>query len=168
METTPCAYQEVIGVGGGNSAGQAAVFLSKHAKHVHMLVRGQQLAQDVAALAIQMRTRRRGALLGLVPGPMRRRLAQRRMYAREWINFATVTVALEEHWRAAGVRPCGRPRLRSANRPAGRVTACFPVTIRFFHPQAVERLRRRWPRILLLPASITQQYLPPMKAQPSS
>lgn len=35
-------------VGGGNSAGQAAVFLSGHATHVHVLVRGDGLANSMS------------------------------------------------------------------------------------------------------------------------
>ncbi len=41
MEGQICSGQEVVIVGGGNSAGQAAVFLSRTARHVHMLVRSQ-------------------------------------------------------------------------------------------------------------------------------
>jgi thioredoxin reductase (NADPH) len=41
MEGQICAGQDVVIVGGGNSAGQAAVFLSRTARHVHMLVRGK-------------------------------------------------------------------------------------------------------------------------------
>lgn len=43
MEAQLCANAEVVVVGGGNSAGQAAVFLSRHAAHVHVLVRGEGL-----------------------------------------------------------------------------------------------------------------------------
>ena len=39
MEAQVCDGEEVIIVGGGNSAGQAAVFLSGSARHVHVLVR---------------------------------------------------------------------------------------------------------------------------------
>ena len=41
MEAQLCRGEEVVVVGGGNSAGQAAVFLAQTAKRVHMLVRGQ-------------------------------------------------------------------------------------------------------------------------------
>src|SRR6202051_5378833 len=44
MEPVLCRENEVIVVGGGNSAGQAAVFLSGIAKHVHHIVRGKSLA----------------------------------------------------------------------------------------------------------------------------
>src|SRR5262249_24666984 len=39
VESQFCEGDEIIVVGGGNSAGQAAVFLSRTARHVHMLVR---------------------------------------------------------------------------------------------------------------------------------
>jgi thioredoxin reductase (NADPH) len=44
MESQLCAGDEVAVVGGGNSAGQAAVFLPETAKHVHLLVRKDGLA----------------------------------------------------------------------------------------------------------------------------
>jgi thioredoxin reductase (NADPH) len=43
MEAKLCRGEEVIVVGGGNSAGQAAVQLSRTARHVHLLVRGRDL-----------------------------------------------------------------------------------------------------------------------------
>ena len=47
-----CAQTEVALVGGGNSAGQAAVFLSQHAAKVHMLVRGPSLAASMSRYLI--------------------------------------------------------------------------------------------------------------------
>src|SRR2546427_12315075 len=44
IEAKTCAGQEVALVGGGNSAGQAAGFLARHAVKVWMLVRGPGLA----------------------------------------------------------------------------------------------------------------------------
>jgi thioredoxin reductase (NADPH) len=41
IESQICGANEVAVVGGGNSAGQAAVFLSQTAQHVHMLVRSE-------------------------------------------------------------------------------------------------------------------------------
>jgi thioredoxin reductase (NADPH) len=43
----------VVVVGGGNSAGQAAVFLSGLARHVHILVRGAGLAETMSDYLIQ-------------------------------------------------------------------------------------------------------------------
>ncbi len=48
MEGELCSNEEIIIVGGGNSAGQAAVFLSKYAKHVHIFVRGKTLADSMS------------------------------------------------------------------------------------------------------------------------
>jgi thioredoxin reductase (NADPH) len=53
MEATLCARKEVIVVGGGNSAGQAAVFLAAHASHVHVMVRGEGLAASMSHYLIQ-------------------------------------------------------------------------------------------------------------------
>jgi thioredoxin reductase (NADPH) len=47
-----CAGQEVILVGGGNSAGQAAVFLAGHASKVWMLVRSKGLAASMSRYLI--------------------------------------------------------------------------------------------------------------------
>jgi thioredoxin reductase (NADPH) len=51
MEAQLCLSEEVIVVGGGNSAGQAAVFLAQTARRVHMLVRGEGLAGHHVALS---------------------------------------------------------------------------------------------------------------------
>ncbi|MEW6452695.1 MAG: FAD-dependent oxidoreductase [Pseudomonadota bacterium] len=53
MEANLCAGEEVIVVGGGNSAGQAAVFLSRTVKHVHILVRANGLAATMSDYLIQ-------------------------------------------------------------------------------------------------------------------
>ena len=51
MESQLCEQEEIIVVGGGNSAGQAAVFLAQTARKVHMLVRSNHLGrQHVAVL----------------------------------------------------------------------------------------------------------------------
>jgi thioredoxin reductase (NADPH) len=53
IEAQMCGEEEVIVVGGGNSAGQAAVFLSETAKHVHMLVRSNGLADSMSRYLIR-------------------------------------------------------------------------------------------------------------------
>jgi thioredoxin reductase (NADPH) len=53
MEATFCVNEDVVVVGGGNSAGQAAVFLSRHARHVHIVVRGAGLADSMSHYLIQ-------------------------------------------------------------------------------------------------------------------
>jgi len=52
LEAKMCADSEVVLVGGGNSAGQAAVFLSAHASRVHMLIRGPGLAASMSRYLI--------------------------------------------------------------------------------------------------------------------
>ena len=53
MEGQLCANEEVVVVGGGNSAGQAAVFLSRIARHVHILVRSDGLAATMSDYLVQ-------------------------------------------------------------------------------------------------------------------
>jgi thioredoxin reductase (NADPH) len=53
MEAALCQGQEVVIVGGGNSAGQAAVFLSRQVGHVHILVRKEGLAATMSDYLIQ-------------------------------------------------------------------------------------------------------------------
>jgi thioredoxin reductase (NADPH) len=53
MEAQLCRGEEVVVVGGGNSAGQAAVFLAQTAKCVHMLVRGSGLAESMSRYLIR-------------------------------------------------------------------------------------------------------------------
>ena len=48
MESLLCRDNEVIVVGGGNSAGQAAMFLSGIAKHVYHIIRGESLATSMS------------------------------------------------------------------------------------------------------------------------
>jgi thioredoxin reductase (NADPH) len=48
MESVLCRDREVIVVGGGNSAGQASLFLSGIAKHVYHLVRGPSFAETMS------------------------------------------------------------------------------------------------------------------------
>ncbi|MGH9870046.1 MAG: FAD-dependent oxidoreductase [Candidatus Polarisedimenticolia bacterium] len=53
LEAILCRGQDAIVVGGGNSAGQAAVFLSGVGRHVTMLVRGPGLAQSMSRYLIR-------------------------------------------------------------------------------------------------------------------
>jgi thioredoxin reductase (NADPH) len=53
VEAQICGDAEVIVVGGGNSAGQAAVFLAESAKRVHMLVRSGGLAETMSRYLIR-------------------------------------------------------------------------------------------------------------------
>jgi thioredoxin reductase (NADPH) len=53
MEAQLCRGEEAVVVGGGNSAGQAAVFLAQTAKRVHMLVRAKGLAETMSRYLIR-------------------------------------------------------------------------------------------------------------------
>jgi thioredoxin reductase (NADPH) len=53
LEATLCAAEDVVVVGGGNSAGQAAVFLAGSRRHVHMLVRSDGLAESMSQYLIR-------------------------------------------------------------------------------------------------------------------
>ena len=48
MEARLCRGEEVVVVGGGNSAGQAIVFLADQAKQVHVLLRGRDLGAKMS------------------------------------------------------------------------------------------------------------------------
>ncbi len=52
MEALLCRDREIVVVGGGNSAGQASVFLSGVAKHVHHVVRGPSLQSSMSQYLI--------------------------------------------------------------------------------------------------------------------
>jgi len=53
IEAQLCIGQEVVVVGAGNSAGQAAVYLSRTARHVHILARGAGLAESMSDYLVQ-------------------------------------------------------------------------------------------------------------------
>lgn len=53
MEAAFCANEELVIVGGGNSAGQAAVFLAGFARHVHIVIRGDGLAASMSNYLIR-------------------------------------------------------------------------------------------------------------------
>src|SRR5580692_3108020 len=52
MEAQLCDSDEVIVVGGGNSAGQAAVFLTQSSSKVHLLVRSRKLSESMSQYLI--------------------------------------------------------------------------------------------------------------------
>ena len=53
MEAQLCRGEEVVVVGGGNSAGQAAVYLAQTARRVHILVRSSGLAESMSRYLIR-------------------------------------------------------------------------------------------------------------------
>ncbi len=53
MEAQLCVGEDVVVVGGGNSAGQAAVFLASTARRVHMVVRGPDLSETMSRYLVR-------------------------------------------------------------------------------------------------------------------
>src|ERR1700754_5060913 len=53
IEARLCANQDIVLVGGGNSAGQAAVFLSGHARKIYMIIRGGGLGASMSRYLIE-------------------------------------------------------------------------------------------------------------------
>lgn len=53
MEAQLCGGQEIAVVGGANSAGQAAMYLAHTARHVHVIVRGPDLAATMSDYLVQ-------------------------------------------------------------------------------------------------------------------
>jgi thioredoxin reductase (NADPH) len=53
MEAEACAGRPVVIVGGGNSAGQAALFLARNSSHVHVVIRGDTLATSMSEYLIE-------------------------------------------------------------------------------------------------------------------
>jgi thioredoxin reductase (NADPH) len=53
MEARFCGNTEAVVIGGGNSAGQAAMYLSRAAAHVHLVVRSGSLAASMSSYLMQ-------------------------------------------------------------------------------------------------------------------
>ena len=53
IEARLCRKEPVLLIGGGNSAGQAVVFLASHAEHVHMFIRGASLEHSMSHYLIE-------------------------------------------------------------------------------------------------------------------
>lgn len=48
MEARLCTGDAAVVIGGGNSAGQATVYLARHARHVHLVIRGADLGKSMS------------------------------------------------------------------------------------------------------------------------
>ena len=65
MESQLCGGDQVVVIGGGNSAGQAAIFLAETAQKVYMLVRGKTLSETMSRYLTQRITTHPGIELHL-------------------------------------------------------------------------------------------------------
>lgn len=99
MEGQLCTNEEVIVVGGGNSAGQAAMFLSRIAAHVHILVRGTGLAATMSDYLVQ----------------------RIRQSVRISLHTETEIVAFDGNDRLRGVSWIHRPSGKQETRPVANV-----------------------------------------------
>lgn len=80
LEARSCQGGDVVIIGGGNSAGQAAMHLSRHATHVYVVVRGDGLSATMSSYLSQ-RVYRRSGRIGL--RDLRARRVRRRGHPRE-------------------------------------------------------------------------------------
>ena len=119
IEARLCAEQEVVLVGGGNSAGQAAVFLSGHARKVYMMIRGGGLGASMSRYLIE------------------------RIEATPNIEllFNTEVVALEGT-RTARSSACAGAAAWAAKQSTHRHPQCVPVRRRRSRHRLARRLRR--------------------------
>ena len=76
-EARAMSGKDVFVVGGGNSAGQAAIYLSRYARQVTILVRRSSLAETMSSLP-DHRDRQRAQHRGADPGVNRRRIRHQR------------------------------------------------------------------------------------------
>ena len=107
MEAQLCTDEEVIVVGGGNSAGQAAVFLAGTVRHVHILVRAAGLADSMSRYLI--RRIEENPKITLRPHTeIEALLGESELQAVRWRNHLTretETRAIRHVFSMAGARP---------------------------------------------------------------
>jgi thioredoxin reductase (NADPH) len=94
VEARRCAGQEVAIVGGGNSAGQAAVYLSGIASKVYMLVRGEGLAESMSQYLIERIAA--SANIELIPHAQLTALEGAKQSGLESVRWRTRDSAVEE------------------------------------------------------------------------
>ena len=140
LEGRLCREQDVVVVGGGNSAGQAAVFLSGHARRVFVLVRAPDLGATMSRYLIRriegtpnIELRTRTQVVALEGGQHLERMrwrddrsgAEEVREARHLFLFIGAQPERRLGRRAAGARPRrlpqDRPRPRGRGPRAGRL-----------------------------------------------
>ena len=87
-EAPLCRAAEVVVVGGGNSAGQAAVFLSGIARKVYLVIRGDNLYKDMSSYLVR-RIEQTSNIEVLLNATVRRMLGDRHLNAVEIVNHKT-------------------------------------------------------------------------------
>jgi thioredoxin reductase (NADPH) len=87
-EAPLCRSAEVVVVGGGNSAGQAAVFLAGIARKVYLVIRGDNLYQDMSSY-LARRIEQTPNIELLLNATVRRMLGDRHLNAVEIVNNRT-------------------------------------------------------------------------------
>ncbi len=107
IEAQRCGAEEIIVVGGGNSAGQAATFLARVSRHVHMLIRGPDLAESMSRYLVRrieetpnITLRRRTQVVALEGGEHLEKVTWRDDVAGE-----TKTVRVRHVFTMAGAKP---------------------------------------------------------------
>jgi len=88
IESQLCRDEEVVVVGGGNSAGQAAVFLAETARKVHLLVRAKGLSETMSRYLIKRITENPKIELHVLT-QITRLEGNGRLDEIEWLNKAT-------------------------------------------------------------------------------
>lgn len=87
-EAQMCKGSDVVVVGGGNSAGQAAVFLSQQVRRVFLVIRGADLYQDMSSY-LARRIEKTPTIEVLLRTTVRRMTGERYLRAVELVNQAT-------------------------------------------------------------------------------
>ena len=105
-----CRGSTVIVAGGGNSAGQAAMFLSEHAEKVLLVIRGEGLAKSMSSY-LARRVEARANIEILAHTEIRRMLGGKALEAAELENTRTHerrTVQTPAIFSMIGAIPCTR------------------------------------------------------------
>ena len=120
IEARLCQREEVVLVGGGNSAGQAAVFLSGSASKVWMVVRGPGLAQTMSRYLIDR--------IGAAPN----------------IELLTRTEIVGWRERRRGSCTCDGAATRPAKKPNGRCEMYSCSSVPILPPNGCATAGSRW------------------------
>ena len=119
LEGQLCAGQEIAIVGGGNSAGQAAVYPLGLAKHVQVLVRGPGLADSMSRYLIQ----RIESTPNIDLGPAAR--SRRSKGESDWSRSPGISSTRGDRDQTTDRQPLPDDRRRSRTRDGSRAACCW-------------------------------------------